>query len=147
MDSRVSGFKSGVCTLRVEVNLQRGSTFLHIEWGLPITQIVLFNFLKGIGLSLMPMEKVKMSGESLSCYLGSWDFPLVFNFSSLNLHITRFFYRGIGVIGEQPVILPRTGFEYSSACPLSTPSGRMVKWEDFVPASILINLRIISFAN
>ncbi|XP_074302789.1 uncharacterized protein LOC141634878 [Silene latifolia] len=32
---------------------------------------------------------------------------------------------GIGVIGEQPVILPRTGFEYSSACPLSTSSGRM----------------------
>ncbi|KAF5743753.1 hypothetical protein HS088_TW08G00340 [Tripterygium wilfordii] len=32
---------------------------------------------------------------------------------------------GVGVIGEQPVILPRTGFEYSSACPLSTPSGRM----------------------
>ncbi|KAI3847082.1 hypothetical protein MKX03_016795 [Papaver bracteatum] len=32
---------------------------------------------------------------------------------------------GIGVIGEQPIILPNTGFEYSSACPLSTPSGRM----------------------
>ncbi|CAA3021440.1 UVR domain containing [Olea europaea subsp. europaea] len=32
---------------------------------------------------------------------------------------------GIGVIGEQPVILPNMGFEYSSACPLSTPSGRM----------------------
>ncbi|KAK9119746.1 hypothetical protein Scep_017839 [Stephania cephalantha] len=32
---------------------------------------------------------------------------------------------GIGVIGEQPVILPKTGFEYSSACPLCTPSGRM----------------------
>ncbi|KAJ7956227.1 Protein ApaG like [Quillaja saponaria] len=32
---------------------------------------------------------------------------------------------GTGVIGEQPVILPGTGFEYSSACPLSTPSGRM----------------------
>ncbi|KAJ8753534.1 hypothetical protein K2173_022775 [Erythroxylum novogranatense] len=32
---------------------------------------------------------------------------------------------GIGVIGEQPVILPRTGFEYSSACPLSTPNGKM----------------------
>ncbi|KAM2106249.1 hypothetical protein ACFX1X_015636 [Malus domestica] len=32
---------------------------------------------------------------------------------------------GIGVIGEQPVILPQTSFEYSSACPLSTPSGRM----------------------
>lgn len=32
---------------------------------------------------------------------------------------------GVGVIGEQPVILPGTGFEYSSACPLSTPNGRM----------------------
>ncbi|XP_051117021.1 uncharacterized protein LOC127241840 [Andrographis paniculata] len=32
---------------------------------------------------------------------------------------------GIGVIGEQPVILPSTSFEYSSACPLSTPNGRM----------------------
>lgn len=32
---------------------------------------------------------------------------------------------GIGVIGEQPVIHPRTGFEYSSACPLCTPNGRM----------------------
>ncbi|XP_062116249.1 uncharacterized protein LOC133830308 [Humulus lupulus] len=32
---------------------------------------------------------------------------------------------GIGVIGEQPVILPRTSFEYSSACPLCTANGRM----------------------
>ncbi|RWR94819.1 UVR domain-containing protein/DUF525 domain-containing protein [Cinnamomum micranthum f. kanehirae] len=32
---------------------------------------------------------------------------------------------GVGVIGEQPVIFPRKGFEYSSACPLSTPNGRM----------------------
>ncbi|XP_050226044.1 uncharacterized protein LOC126675445 [Mercurialis annua] len=32
---------------------------------------------------------------------------------------------GIGVIGEQPVILPKTGFEYSSACPLPTSNGRM----------------------
>ncbi|KAK1298456.1 hypothetical protein QJS10_CPB14g00093 [Acorus calamus] len=32
---------------------------------------------------------------------------------------------GVGVIGEQPVILPGTGFEYSSACPLTTPNGRM----------------------
>ncbi|CAL4895474.1 unnamed protein product [Urochloa decumbens] len=32
---------------------------------------------------------------------------------------------GVGVVGEQPVIFPRTGFEYSSACPLSTPNGRM----------------------
>ncbi|TVU17326.1 hypothetical protein EJB05_33351 [Eragrostis curvula] len=32
---------------------------------------------------------------------------------------------GVGVVGEQPVIFPKTGFEYSSACPLNTPNGRM----------------------
>ncbi|CAL0320006.1 unnamed protein product [Lupinus luteus] len=32
---------------------------------------------------------------------------------------------GLGVIGEQPAILPRTSFEYSSACPISTQNGRM----------------------
>lgn len=47
-------------------------------------------------------------------------------------------YRGIGVIGEQPVLLPRTSFEYSSACPLSTPNGRMVRLESFVLFSLEI---------
>lgn len=46
-------------------------------------------------------------------------------FYSYNV-FSSFFYRGIGVIGEQPVILPNNSFEYSSACPLTTPSGRMV---------------------
>ena len=33
---------------------------------------------------------------------------------------------GEGVVGEQPVIEPGDRFEYTSACPLSTPSGVMV---------------------
>ncbi|KAG0609107.1 hypothetical protein M758_8G158100 [Ceratodon purpureus] len=33
--------------------------------------------------------------------------------------------RGLGVIGEQPVLLPGTSFEYTSACPLRTATGRM----------------------
>ncbi|XP_011622001.1 uncharacterized protein LOC18430461 isoform X2 [Amborella trichopoda] len=37
---------------------------------------------------------------------------------------------GVGVIGEQPVILPRMGFEYSSACPLSTERGRMFLYSE-----------------
>ncbi|KAI4336164.1 hypothetical protein L6164_014726 [Bauhinia variegata] len=32
---------------------------------------------------------------------------------------------GIGVVGEQPVLHPRTCFEYSTVCLLCTPSGRM----------------------
>ncbi|MEI8393602.1 MAG: Co2+/Mg2+ efflux protein ApaG [Rhodospirillaceae bacterium] len=34
--------------------------------------------------------------------------------------------RGPGVVGEQPVILPGTAYEYSSGTPLATPSGIMV---------------------
>jgi ApaG protein len=34
--------------------------------------------------------------------------------------------RGIGVVGEQPVIAPGASFKYTSGCPLTTPSGTMV---------------------
>tara|TARA_R110002110_G_scaffold82082_1_gene213433 strand:- start:591 stop:989 length:399 start_codon:yes stop_codon:yes gene_type:complete len=34
--------------------------------------------------------------------------------------------RGPGVVGEQPVLSPGESFEYTSGCPLSTPSGFMV---------------------
>ncbi len=34
--------------------------------------------------------------------------------------------RGPGVVGEQPVLEPGQSFEYSSGCPLPTPSGAMV---------------------
>lgn len=33
--------------------------------------------------------------------------------------------RGPGVIGEQPILKPGASFEYTSACPLRTPSGTM----------------------
>lgn len=33
--------------------------------------------------------------------------------------------RGAGVVGEQPTISPGQRFEYTSGCPLSTPSGFM----------------------
>ena len=33
--------------------------------------------------------------------------------------------RGAGVVGEQPVLTPGRSFEYTSGCPLSTPSGMM----------------------
>ena len=34
--------------------------------------------------------------------------------------------RGAGVVGEQPVLKPGESFEYTSGCPLPTPSGFMV---------------------
>lgn len=59
-------------------------------------------------------------------------------FIEIFLHPLNYFIifphcRGIGVIGEQPVVLPQTSFEYSSACPLSTANGRMVRLFSFIP--------------
>lgn len=34
--------------------------------------------------------------------------------------------RGDGVVGEQPTLQPGQRFEYTSGCPLNTPSGMMV---------------------
>jgi ApaG protein len=34
--------------------------------------------------------------------------------------------RGVGVVGEQPVIEPGSSFTYTSGCPLPTPSGVMM---------------------
>ena len=34
--------------------------------------------------------------------------------------------RGPGVVGEQPTLAPGESFEYTSSCPLPTPSGIMV---------------------
>jgi ApaG protein len=33
--------------------------------------------------------------------------------------------RGLGVVGEQPVLAPGESFEYTSGCPLETPVGTM----------------------
>ena len=46
---------------------------------------------------------------------------------------------GAGVIGKQPVLRPGARFEYSSGCPLTTPSGMMqgaYRFEDETGASI-----------
>ena len=34
--------------------------------------------------------------------------------------------RGTGVVGEQPVLEPGESFEYTSGCPLPTPTGTMM---------------------
>jgi ApaG protein len=43
--------------------------------------------------------------------------------------------RGAGVVGEQPLIVPGGHFEYTSGCPLRTPSGVMVGSYQMVSAS------------
>lgn len=40
--------------------------------------------------------------------------------------------RGAGVVGQQPKILPGESFEYESACPLTTKSGSMRGFYQFM---------------
>ena len=44
--------------------------------------------------------------------------------TNANGHIEE--VRGPGVVGEEPVLEPGESFEYTSSCPLPTPSGFMV---------------------
>jgi ApaG protein len=50
-------------------------------------------------------------------------------------HGRRQVVRGDGVVGEQPSLRPGQRFEYTSGCPLSTPSGMMVGSYGMVTAS------------
>lgn len=42
--------------------------------------------------------------------------------------------RGLGVVGEQPILKPGESFRYSSGCPLATASGFMVGRYEMVAA-------------
>jgi ApaG protein len=42
--------------------------------------------------------------------------------------------RGLGVVGEQPVLAPGESYEYTSGCPLPTPLGSMEGSYQFVSA-------------
>jgi len=55
--------------------------------------------------------------------------------------------RGPGVVGEQPVLKPGESFEYTSGCPLSTPSGIMVgSYEMATPAGERFDIRVPAFS-
>ena len=55
--------------------------------------------------------------------------------------------RGPGVVGEQPVLKPGQSFEYTSSCPLTTPSGFMVgDYEMETPAGERFLIRVPAFS-
>ena len=55
--------------------------------------------------------------------------------------------RGPGVVGEQPILKPGESFEYTSGCPLPTPSGIMVgSYEMSTEAGDRFNAEIPAFS-
>jgi len=54
---------------------------------------------------------------------------------------------GPGVVGEQPVLKPGESFEYTSGCPLGTPSGIMAgRYEMSTPAGEKFDIEIPAFS-
>ncbi len=54
---------------------------------------------------------------------------------------------GPGVVGEQPVLKPGESFEYTSGCPLETPSGIMAgSYEMGTPGGEKFNIEIPAFS-
>ena len=55
--------------------------------------------------------------------------------------------QGPGVIGEQPVLQPGDSFQYTSGCPLRTPSGMMVGTYEMVgPGDERFDINIPAFS-
>jgi ApaG protein len=55
--------------------------------------------------------------------------------------------KGPGVVGEQPVLKPGESFEYTSGCPLGTPSGIMAgTYEMSTPAGERFDIEIPAFS-
>jgi ApaG protein len=55
--------------------------------------------------------------------------------------------KGPGVVGEQPVLKPGESFEYTSGCPLETPSGIMAgSYEMTTPAGETFDIEIPAFS-
>jgi ApaG protein len=55
--------------------------------------------------------------------------------------------KGPGVVGEQPVLKPGETYEYTSGCPLDTPSGIMVgSYEMSTPTGERFDIEIPAFS-
>ncbi len=92
---------------------------------------------KGIRVSVKPTFLDRQSDPSDGLFV--WSYTVrIHNGSSESVRLkTRHWLitnakgmteevKGVGVVGEQPVIRPGEGYEYTSGAPLSTPSGIMV---------------------
>ncbi|QCK85795.1 Co2+/Mg2+ efflux protein ApaG [Phreatobacter aquaticus] len=92
---------------------------------------------RGIRITVTPQFLPERSSPDDNQYFWSYRVEIV-NLSPDTVQLrTRYWHitdenghvqevRGPGVIGEQPVIEPGAAFEYTSGCPLATPTGIMV---------------------
>ncbi|QCI65476.1 Co2+/Mg2+ efflux protein ApaG [Phreatobacter stygius] len=92
---------------------------------------------RGIQITVTPQYLPERSSPEDSRYFWAYRIEIL-NLSADRVQLrTRYWHitdetgqvqevRGSGVVGEQPVLEPGGAFEYTSGCPLNTPTGIMV---------------------
>jgi ApaG protein len=90
----------------------------------------------GIQVTVEPFYLAEQSSPEESSYVWGYTVEIV-NLGDVAVQLRRRHWlitdgngqmqevEGPGVVGEEPVIKPGEAFEYSSGCPLTTPSGIM----------------------
>jgi ApaG protein len=91
---------------------------------------------RDIEVAVEPFYLEEQSSPEESRYV--WGYRIVIeNHSSLTVRLVHRYWHitdqngvvdevdGLGVVGEQPRLKPGDSYEYSSGCPLDTPSGMM----------------------
>ena len=95
-----------------------------------------------ITVSVLPVYIDERSDPSRNLFFWAYQVTIVNNTAFTIKLINRYWHitdangnveevSGSGVVGEQPTLLPDGEFEYTSGCPLKTPSGIMVGHYEF----------------
>ena len=92
---------------------------------------------RNIEVTVEPFYLAERSDASESRYVWAYRITIVNNSDDLIQLLTRYWHitdgngkmeevRGPGVVGDQPVLDPGDSYQYTSGCPLTTPTGFMV---------------------
>jgi len=92
---------------------------------------------RNIEVSVEPMYLADRSDPAESRYVWAYRVTIVNNSDEFAQLLTRYWHitdgngkveevRGPGVVGEQPELNPGDSYQYTSGCPLTTPTGFMV---------------------
>ncbi len=92
---------------------------------------------RNIEVSVEPYYLPEQSSPQQSRYVWAYRITIVNQSSQRVMLLSRYWHitdaeghveevRGPGVVGEQPKLNPGDSFQYSSGCPLRTPSGVML---------------------
>jgi ApaG protein len=113
---------------------------------------------RNIEVTVEPTYLAECSSPEESRYVWAYRVTIVNNSSEWVQLLTRYWHitdgngrveevRGPGVVGEQPELNPGDSYQYTSGCPLTTPTGFMVgRYTMRDAAGAMFDVRIPAFS-